>query len=63
MNKPSPKTIALLVRTIVGLVLLIGAGGLMAYLVATKPQVSKSDLDDLSVAVQVMRVEPVEVAR
>jgi len=63
MKTPSPKTIALLVRTIVGLVLLIGAGGLMAYLIATKPQVSKSDIDELSVGVQVMRVQPVEVAR
>jgi multidrug efflux pump subunit AcrA (membrane-fusion protein) len=63
MNKPNPKNVALLVRTLVGLVLLIGAGSLMAYLIATKPQVSKSDLDELSVAVQVMRIEPVEVAR
>lgn len=63
MNQPSAKTIALLVRTLVGLVLLIGAGSIMAYLIATKPQVSKSDLDQLSVAVQVMRVEPTDVPR
>jgi multidrug efflux pump subunit AcrA (membrane-fusion protein) len=63
MNKPSPKTIALLVRTIVGLLLLIGAGSLMAYLISTKPQVSKSDLDELTVAVKVLRVEPVQVPR
>lgn len=63
MNKPGAKTIALIVRTLLGLVLLISAGSLMAYLIATKPQVSKSDLEELSVAVQVMRVEPVQVAR
>ncbi|MBX2850498.1 MAG: HlyD family efflux transporter periplasmic adaptor subunit [Phycisphaeraceae bacterium] len=63
MKKFSPKTIALLVRTLVGLLLLISAGSLMAYLIATKPQVSKSDLAEQSVAVQVMRIEPVEVAR
>lgn len=63
MKKTSSKYIALAVRTLVGLVLLVSAGSLMAYLIATKPQVSKSDLDELSVAVQVMRVEPVSVAR
>lgn len=63
MNQPSGKTIALIIRTLVGVVLLIGAGSIMAYLVATKPQVSKSDLDQLSVAVQVMRVEPTDVPR
>lgn len=63
MNKPAAKTIAFTVRTLVGLVLLISAASLMAFLIATKPKVSKSDLDELSVAVQVMRVEPVQVAR
>lgn len=58
-----PKTIALLCRTAVGLALLIGAGGLTAYLVATKPQVSKSGLDTQLVRVQVVRVEPINVAR
>ncbi|MEO0474710.1 MAG: HlyD family efflux transporter periplasmic adaptor subunit [Planctomycetota bacterium] len=63
MNKPSAKTIALLVRTLVGLLLLASSGAVMAYLIATKPKVSKSDLNDQSIAVQVMRVEPVNVAR
>jgi multidrug efflux pump subunit AcrA (membrane-fusion protein) len=63
MKKPSPNIIALLVRTFVGLALLIAAGSLMAYLIATKPQVSKSDLAEQSVAVQVIRIEPVDVAR
>lgn len=63
MNKPSAKTIAMLVRTAVGLALLIAAGAITAYLVATKPQVSKSDIDTQSVRVQVVRVEPIDVAR
>lgn len=63
MKKPSPHAIALLVRTLVGLVVLTCAGILMAYLIATKPQVSKSDLAEQSVTVQAMRIEPVDVAR
>ena len=63
MNKPSGKTIALIVRTLVGLVLLISAALIAKFLYETKPQVSKSDLEDQSVVVQVMRVEPEEVAR
>ena len=63
MNKTSPKTLALAFRTILGLALLVIAIGLMSYLVATKPQVSKSDLQEQSVRVQVLRVEAVEVAR
>jgi len=63
MNKISPKTIAFAIRTVLGLVLLAAAGGLMAYLIATKPQVKKSDLEALLVRVQVLRVEAVEVAR
>ncbi|MFK7789760.1 MAG: efflux RND transporter periplasmic adaptor subunit [Phycisphaeraceae bacterium] len=63
MNKPAAKTIAMLFRTLVGLLLLIGAVSIMAYLISTKPTVSKSDLNETSVAVQVMRVEQVQVAR
>lgn len=63
MKKPSTKTIALIIRTLVGLILLASAGSLAWYLYETKPQVSKSDLNDQSVVVQVLRVEPVEVAR
>lgn len=63
MKKPDLNIIALLVRTLVGLVLLLCAVSLLAYLIATKPQVSKSDLEETSVAVQVMRIEPIQVAR
>lgn len=63
MNKPSGKTLSLIVRTLVGLVLLVCAAMLAKFLYETKPQVSKSDLQDQSVAVQVMRVEPQDVAR
>lgn len=63
MKTPAAKTIALTVRTLLGLVLLVVAVMLAKFLYDTKPQVSKSDLDELSVAVQVMRVEPVDVAR
>lgn len=63
MKPLSPKILAIAVRTFVGLVLLIGAGGISAYLVATKPKVDKSELQSQPIRVQVMRVEPVEVAR
>ncbi|MEM9111166.1 MAG: HlyD family efflux transporter periplasmic adaptor subunit [Planctomycetota bacterium] len=63
MKKPSAKTMALLIRTLVGLILLASAVWLAGYLYETKPEVSKSDLQELSITVQVMRVEPVEVAR
>lgn len=63
MNKPAVKIIAMLVRTFVGLALLIAAAGIMGYLISTKPTVSKSDLNERSVAVQVMRIEPTDVAR
>ena len=63
MNKTSPKTLALLFRTAVGIALLAGACGLTAYLIATKPQVSKSGLETQPIRVQVIRVKPVDVAR
>lgn len=63
MKKPNAKTIALIIRTLVGLVLLASAGSFAWLLYKNKPQVSKSDLNEQSVVVQVMRVQPVEVAR
>jgi len=55
--------LTLLVRTVIGLVLLIGAVGITLYLVKTKPQISTSTLASQPVRVQVIRAEPVEVAR
>jgi len=63
MKMPSSKTVSLVVRTVVGLLLLAGAFGLTAWLIKTKPEVSKTQFESQSVRVQVMRVEPVEVAR
>ncbi|MGB0766295.1 MAG: efflux RND transporter periplasmic adaptor subunit [Phycisphaeraceae bacterium] len=63
MKHIDPKIIALVVRTVVGLVLLASAGAVVAFLVSTKPQVKQSDLETQSIRVQVVRVEPVEVAR
>lgn len=61
--KIPPKTLALVFRTALGLALLIGAGWLTWYLIDTKPQVSTSGLESQPVRVQVLRLEPVEVAR
>lgn len=63
MNIPSTKTIALVIRTLLGLILLVSAGGIAKFLYDNKPTVSKSNLEELTVAVQVMSVEPVDVAR
>lgn len=61
--KPSSKILALAVRTFFGLVLLAAGIGIAVYLVATKPEVSKSSIDAQPVRVQVVRVEPIDVAR
>ena len=63
MKKPSFNIIALLVRTLVGVVLLTLSVLVMIYLIATKPTVSKSDLEETSIVVQVLRTEPISVAR
>lgn len=63
MPKPSAKSIAFVLRTIVGIVVLLAAVGISAYLVATKPQVSTSGLEKQSIRVQVIRVQPVDVPR
>ncbi|MFN3168072.1 MAG: efflux RND transporter periplasmic adaptor subunit [Phycisphaeraceae bacterium] len=63
MNKATIKTLALVARFLAGVLLLIVAAGVTAYLVRTKPQVQKSGLEEQAVRVSAMRVEPVEVAR
>jgi len=63
MNKPSPKTLALMFRSVLGLALLAGAAKLTSYLIATKPAVSTSGIETQTVRVQVVRVEPAPVAR
>jgi multidrug resistance efflux pump len=63
MKKPDAKIVALASRTLVGLVLIVASIAIVVYLVKTKPTVSKSEFNEQSVAVQVMRIEPVAVAR
>lgn len=63
MKTMSSKTLAIGFRSVFGLLLLIAAFAVMGYLIKTKPQVQKSDLGDQTVRVQVMRAQPVDVAR
>lgn len=63
MHNTKTSPIALTVRIVVGVLLLAAAGGLFAYLVKTKPKVEKSSLQAQVVRVQVIRTQPIEVAR
>ena len=63
-DQPKPnKKLAFIVRTVIGCALLLFALGITLYLVKTKPQISKSTLETQPIRVQVIRVEPVDVAR
>jgi multidrug resistance efflux pump len=63
MKTNHTKTLALVGRFVLGIVLLIVAAAVVGYLVQTKPEVRTSGLQEQAIRVQAMRVEPVEVAR